>query len=104
MTKITFIGAGSLVFTRNLCNDILLTPALKDCEIVLMDIDPQRLEMAQTIVQRLVELHGHGANVSATLDRREALRGTDYVITTFQQGGLDAYQLDIDVPLRYGVG
>lgn len=104
MTKTTFIGAGSLVFTRNLCNDILLTPALQDSEIVLMDIDPQRLEMASTIVQNLVEKRGSQVKVSATLDRLEALAGADYVITTFQQGGLEAYELDIEIPRRYGVG
>jgi len=104
MTKITFIGAGSLVFTRNLCNDILLTSALQDCEIVLMDIDLHRLEMAKTIVQNLVEKRGSQVKVGVTLDRREALAGTNYVITTFQQGGLEAYELDIEIPRRYGVG
>jgi len=104
MSKITFIGAGSLVFTRNLCNDILLTPALQASEIVLMDIDSQRLEMAHTIVRRLAEKRGSHAKVSACLDRREAVAGADYVITTFQQGGLDAYKLDIEIPQRYGVG
>jgi alpha-galactosidase len=104
MPKITFIGAGSLVFTRNLCNDILLTPSLEESEIVLMDIDPQRLEMAYTIVQALIEKRGSKAKISATLDRRAALRGTDYVIATFQQGGMEAYKLDIEIPQRYGVG
>jgi alpha-galactosidase len=104
MPKITFIGAGSLVFTRHLCNDILLTPILHESEIVLMDIDSQRLEMAHTIVQALVEKHHSKVKVSATLDRLEALAGTDYVITTFQQGGLEAYKLDIEIPQRYGVG
>ncbi len=104
MPKITFIGAGSLVFTRHLCNDILLTPALQESEIVLMDIDPQRLEMVKSIVKTLVEKRGGKAKVSATLDRRAALSGTDYVITTFQQGGLEAYKLDIEIPGRHGVG
>lgn len=104
MPKITFIGAGSLVFTRNLCNDVLLTPALHESEIVLMDIDPQRLEMAHTIVTMLAEKRGTKAKVSACLDRREAVAGADYVITTFQQGGLEAYKLDIEIPQRYGVG
>src|SRR5215211_6302660 len=104
MPKITFIGAGSLVFTRNLCNDILLTPALEDSEIVLMDIDPQRLEMAHTTVNMLAEKRGTNAKVSACLDRREAVAGADYVITTFQQGGLEAYKLDIEIPQRYRVG
>jgi alpha-galactosidase len=55
MPKITFIGAGSLVFTRNLCSDILLAPALQDSTIALMDIDPIRLEQARAIVQAMVD-------------------------------------------------
>jgi alpha-galactosidase len=104
MAKITLIGAGSYVFTRNLCNDILLTPVLQDCTITLMDIDPVRLAQARDLVQFLISQRKLKAKVEATLDRRAAIAGADYVITTFQQGGLDAYQLDIDIPLKYGVG
>src|SRR5437762_1265210 len=55
MSKVTFIGAGSVVFTRNLCSDILLTPALQDCTISLMDIDPVRLERSRKLVQALID-------------------------------------------------
>jgi alpha-galactosidase len=103
MAKITLIGAGSVVFTRNLCSDILLTPALQDCTIALMDIDAQRLKQAQGLVQAIIDRRGLKAKVEATLDRREAVTDADYVITTFQQGGLDAYALDIEIPQRYGV-
>lgn len=103
MTRIALIGAGSLVFTRNLCNDILLTPALQDAEIALMDVDAQRLERSRRLVEGLVAKRGLTARVTATLDRREAVRGARYVITTFQQGGLEAYALDIEIPRRYGV-
>jgi alpha-galactosidase len=103
MPKITFIGAGSVVFTRNLCGDILLTPALQECTIALMDIDSQRLTQARDLVQALIDRRGLKAHVEATTDRRAAVRGADYVITTFQQGGLEAYALDIETPLRYGV-
>ena len=103
MTKITLIGAGSVVFTRNLCSDILLVPALQDCTISLMDIDAERLKMAQALVQAIVDQRGLKAKVEASLDRREAIQGADHVITTFQQGGLDAYQLDIEIPQKYGV-
>lgn len=103
MPKITFIGAGSLVFTRNLTNDILLTPALSDSTIVLMDIDAQRLEQSRQIVQSTIDRRAVKATVSATLDRREAIEDADYVVTTFQQGGLDAYQLDIEIPQQYGI-
>jgi alpha-galactosidase len=103
MTKITLIGAGSVVFTRNLCSDILLTPALQESTIALMDIDPERLKQAQSLVQAIVDQRGLKAQVEATPDRREAVRDAGYVITTFQQGGLDAYALDIEIPQRYGV-
>ncbi len=103
MPKITLIGAGSIVFTRNLCNDILLTPALQDATICLMDIDSVRLEQARALVQTLIDRRGLKARVMATLDRQEAIRDAGYVITTFQQGGLDAYTLDIEIPRKYGV-
>ena len=103
MTKITFIGAGSVVFTRNLCSDILLTPALQDATISLMDIDPERLERSRRLVQAMVDLRGLKAKVEATTDRREAVKDARYVITTFQQGGLDAYDMDIEIPRKYGV-
>jgi alpha-galactosidase len=103
MPKITLIGAGSVVFTRNLCSDILLTPALQDSTIALMDIDPDRLKQAQSLVQAIIAQRGLAAKVEASLDRREAIKDADYVITTFQQGGLDAYALDIEIPQRYGV-
>jgi alpha-galactosidase len=103
MSKITFIGAGSLVFTRNLCNDILLTPALQDSTIVLMDIDATRLERSRKVVEAMIQKRGLPARVFATLDRREAVRDAQYVITTFQQGGLEAYALDIEIPRKYGV-
>jgi alpha-galactosidase len=103
MPKITFIGAGSLVFTRNLTNDILLTPALSGSTIALMDVDAQRLEQSRQIVQSMIDRRGSKATVVATLDRKQAIEGSDYVITTFQQGGLDAYTLDIEIPQQYGV-
>jgi len=103
MPKIALIGAGSVVFTRNLCSDILLTPALQDSTIALMDIDPQRLEQAHDLVQAIIDRRGLQARAEATTDRLEAVRDADYVITTFQQGGLDAYKLDIEIPQRYGV-
>jgi alpha-galactosidase len=103
MPRITLIGAGSVVFTRNLCNDVLLTPALQESTIVLMDIDPVRLERSRLLVQALIDRRGLKTRVEATTDRRSAVRGAKYVVTTFQQGGLTAYGLDIEIPERYGV-
>jgi alpha-galactosidase len=103
MSKIAFIGAGSIVFTRNLCSDILLTPVLQDCTISLMDIDPVRLERSRKLVQAIIDRRGLAAHVEATMDQREAVKDARYVITTFQQGGLEAYALDIDIPCKYGI-
>jgi alpha-galactosidase len=103
MLKLAFIGAGSLVFTRNLCSDILLVPALQNCTLALMDIDPARLEQARQVVQTIVDRRGLKTRIEATTDRRAAIRRADYVVTTFQQGGLEAYRTDIEIPQRYGV-
>src|SRR4029077_14415430 len=103
MAKITFIGAGSLVFTHNLCNDILLAPALQDSTIMLMDIDPERLEQSKQIVQAIVDKRKLPARIEGSTDRTQAIRNADYVITTFQQGGLEAYEYDIEIPRKYGV-
>jgi len=101
--KISLIGAGSIVFTRNLCSDILLTPALQDATIVLMDIDTERLNQARDLVQAMIDRRGLQSRLEATTDRLQAVRDADYVITTFQQGGLEAYRLDIEIPRRYGI-
>src|SRR5574341_1079824 len=98
MPKITFIGAGSIVFTRNLCSDVLFAPALQGSTITLMDIDPVRLEQARQVVQAIADKRGVKAQVEATLDQRAAIKGANYVVTTFQQGGLEAYRLDIEIP------
>ncbi len=103
MTKITLIGSGSLVFTQNLCNDILLAPSLQDSMIMLMDVDAERLEQSRQIVQAMVDHRKLTVRVETSLDRKDAVRDASYVITTFQQGGLDAYTLDIEIPQRYGV-
>ena len=103
MPKITLIGAGSLVFTRNLCSDILLAPCLRDCTISLMDIDPLRLEQSRQIVQSITDRRKLRAKIEVPTDRKDAIRDADYVITTFQQGGLEAYRTDIEIPQRYGV-
>ncbi len=103
MPKITLIGAGSFIFTRNLCSDLLLTPALEGCTIALMDIDAGRLEDSRAFVQSMIEARGARAHLEATTDLAEAVRGADYVITTFMVGGLDAYSRDIEIPRKYGV-
>jgi alpha-galactosidase len=103
MTKIAFIGAGSLGFTRGLVRDILTFPLLRDATLSLVDIDPERLEFAQKAVQRIVDLGNYPAKVEATQDRTEALKGADVVLVTILAGGLDVWRHDIEIPNRYGV-
>jgi len=103
MTKIAFIGAGSLGFTRGLVRDILTFPLLKDAALALMDIDPERLEFAQKSVQRIVDMGHYPAKVEATLDRAEALEGADVVLVTILTGGTDVWRCDIEIPKQYGV-
>jgi alpha-galactosidase len=105
MPKIAFVGAGSTVFTRNLVGDVLRFPALADTTtLALMDIDAERLKTAEIVSHRLAEGLGAQATVEATLDRREALDGADYVVTSFQVGGYrPATVTDFEVPKRFGL-
>jgi len=104
VTKIALIGAGSVVFTRNLINDILSYPALAGSTIALMDIDAERLQLARDLIIAMIADRQVPATVEATMDRRQAIRGASYVIVTIQVGGLEAYAQDIEIPARYGVG
>ena len=105
MPKIAFVGAGSTVFTRNLVGDVLSLPELADSTtFALMDVDPERLRTSEVVAGRLVDAHGARATVQATLDRRVALDGADYVVTSFQVGGLrPATVVDFEVPKRFGL-
>jgi alpha-galactosidase len=103
MTKIAFIGAGSLGFTRDLVRDVLTFPLLQDATLALMDIDPERLEFAQRSVQRIVDMGHYPARVEATLDRGEALTGADAVLCTILAGGTEVWRHDIEIPKKYGV-
>src|SRR5512139_1986960 len=103
MTKIAFIGAGSLGFTEELVRDILTFPLLQDATLSLMDINPERLDFAQTAVSRIIEHGKYPARVVATLDRAEALKDTDVVLTTILSGSTEVWRHDIEIPKKYGV-
>lgn len=103
MTKITFIGAGSLQFTADLVRDILTFPLLEDAHIFLMDIDAERLDFSKQAVVRLIEAGKYPATVSASLDRVEALNGADVVLTTILAGSVEVWRHDIEIPKKYGV-
>ncbi len=103
MTKITFIGAGSFEFTTELTRDILSYPLLEGATIALMDIDAERLDYAQQAVQKLIDAGKRPAKVLATMDRVEALRDADVVLTTILSGSTEVWRHDIEIPKKYGV-
>jgi alpha-galactosidase len=101
--RIVLVGAGSVEFTRNLLGDFLAYPELRDAQIVLHDIDPERLRTAERMAAWTAVALGAAPHLEAHLDRREALRGADIVVNTIQVGGARATRVDFDVPARYGL-
>lgn len=103
MARITFIGAGSLGFTRGLVRDILTFPLLEDSTLVLMDINNERLEFARRAVQSIVDRGNYPAKVVVTKDRKAALKGADAVLCTILAGSVSVWRHDIEIPMEYGV-
>ena len=104
MTKVTFIGAGSTVFAKNLMGDIWSYPELADATICLMDIDPKRLKQSEQVAGHIIKTLGNSPKVEAATDRREALQGADYVICMIQVGGYEpATVIDFEIPKKYGL-
>ena len=103
MPKITFIGAGSAVFARQLITDILAVDGLDEGEFALVDIDTERLELAHAIAERLIELSGKRWRVAASTERRTLLSGSDIIINMVEVAGLANVRHDYDIPLKYGI-
>ncbi len=104
MPKITFMGAGSTVFAKNVLGDCMMTPALRDSHIALYDIDPQRLKESETMLQNINANSGGHANIVAYMDRKKALEGADYVVNAIQVGGYEpSTVIDFEVPKKYGL-
>lgn len=101
--KVTVIGAGSIGFTRGVMRDILCVPELRNTEFVFTDINERNLDMVYRLAKRDIESAGLPAKLSATLDRRAALAGANYAFSFVRVGGLEGFQTDIDIPLKYGV-
>jgi alpha-galactosidase len=97
------IGAGSVVFCKTLISDILATPALRDSEFALMSPTETKLRRMETFVRRMIADNKLPAKVSATTDRRAAIRDADFVVVMIQVGGFDAFGVDYHAPLKYGV-
>lgn len=104
MPKITFIGAGSTVFARNLLGDILSFPELSSASISLYDIDSERLKTSEAVAHRLAAALGATPQFEATTDRERALDGADYAICMIQVGGYrPATLIDFEIPKKYGL-
>ncbi len=97
------IGAGSVVFSKNLTGDILSFPEFKDATIAYMDIDPDRLQVGASLCRKVAAALGANPTILATLDRREALRDADFVINMVQVGGFDSTLVDFEIPRKYGL-
>src|SRR5439155_8502014 len=103
MARIAFIGAGSVVFTKNLLGDILEFPALHGVEIALHDIDHDRLQTAEAMARYVARERGASPRITTHLDRRGALDGADYVINMVQIGGHASTLVDFELPKKYGL-
>ena len=103
MTRIAFIGAGSVVFTKNLLGDILDFPALHEVQIALHDIDLDRLETAESMARYVAAARGASPTITTHLDRRAAIDGADFVLNMVQIGGHEATLRDFEIPARYGL-
>ena len=108
MLKITFLGAGSTVFARNVLGDVMCTPALQQCEIALYDIDPVRLDESY----RILSVINHNINEDRAViktylgveNRKEALRGAKFVVNAIQIGGYEPCTvIDFEIPKKYGL-
>lgn len=101
--KITFVGAGSIGFTRGLLRDMLSVPEFNNIEVAFTDINADNLEMVTKLCQRDITENGLSIKIQSTTDRREALENAKYVFCTIRVGGLEAFATDVDIPLKYGV-
>ncbi len=105
--KITFIGAGSLVFGRNVLTDLMTFPSLReDTLICLEDIDPKRLDIMYNYMIKYKECNAEeleGITFEKTTNQKKAVEDAKYIINAVNTGGLDAYKLDVEIPFKYGV-
>jgi alpha-galactosidase len=102
--KITFIGAGSSVFMKNIVGDVLQRPALTGARIALMDINPERLQESAVIAGKLIQTLGVPATIETFSNQREALDGADFVVVCFQIGGYDPATItDFEIPKKYNL-
>ena len=101
--KIAFIGAGSVGFTRTLLRDLLSVKVFADVRIAFHDISAHNMDMTRQLCQRDIDENGLDIKITATTDRREALKDARYIFNTVRIGGLEAFAMDVNIPLQYGI-
>jgi alpha-galactosidase len=101
--KVAFIGAGSIGFTRGLLKDLLSVPEFHNIQVAFTDINEHNLSMVTQLCQRDIDANGLDIKIQSTTDRREALKDAKYVFNVVRIGGLEAFELDINIPLKYGI-
>ncbi len=102
-TQITIVGGGSYQWSPELLADLLSTPSMQGCHIVLEDIDPAPLDAMRALGERISEALGAKATFETTTDQRRALDGADFVVVTISTGGFESMRVDLEVPARYGI-
>ena len=104
MVKITFLGAGSTVFAKNVLGDCILTPEIGEMDIALFDIDEQRLNDSFVMLENINKKYNGKAKIKVYTDRLEALRGADFIVNAIQVGGYEPCTItDFEVPKKYGL-
>jgi alpha-galactosidase len=103
MPKVTLMGAGSAVFSRQLMIDTLLIPELDSGCFALVDIDPVRLELAHQLAEKIIPMTGKKWSVEASTERRKVMGDSDYIINFIEVNGLQTVKLDHEIPMKYGI-
>jgi len=104
MPKITFMGAGSTIFAKNVIGDCLLTPALRESEFALYDIDHKRLKESAMMLKNINNNYGNYGKINAYKNRKNALKNADYIINAIQVGGYKpSTVIDFEIPKKYGL-
>jgi len=101
--KIVIIGAGSIVFSRGLISDIILNEKLRGFTVGLCDIDEEALELISALAHRMAEHSNSEIEIESSTERRDLLPGANFVIQTIAIGGKEAWEKDIEIPLKHGV-
>lgn len=104
MPKITFLGAGSTIFAKNVLGDCIISPSIEDLEISLFDIDKKRMSESEMVLNSVCRKENKKIKISSYLDRREALKDADFVFNAIQVGGYDPCTItDFEIPKKYGL-